>query len=126
MQLIQNKIGGFYDFKRVICQKISKGILRFYSRFRKCSELQYEAKQKLDEYKKSENDLKIVKKELPKVKAGVDVLLNENSFLKSRLNFTLYDLQQIKTMLNLQKYRDIENILSKYDFDIKIDNGEKQ
>ena len=108
--------------KAKACLSISKFILSIYSNFRNCSGLQQEASNKLEEYKKGVDDVKIVKRELPKVKKGIDELYYINSVLKGRLDYALDDIRNIDSMYRSGNMKDIGTILSKYDFSIKIDN----
>ena len=103
------------------CLSISKFLLSIYSNFRNCSGLQQDTNKKLDEYKKGVDDVKIVKRELPKVKKGIEELYYINSVLKGRLDYALDDIRNIDSMYRSGNMKDIDTILSKYDFSIKID-----
>jgi hypothetical protein len=121
MKELNFKNGYIKRLKIKVCLLISKFILSIYSNFRNCSGLQQEANKKLEEYKKGVNDVKIVKRELPKVKKGIDELHYINSVLKGRLDYALDDIRNIDSMYRSDNIKDIGTVLSKYDFSIKID-----
>ena len=68
------------------------------------------------------DDVKVVKRELPKVKKGIDELYYINSVLKGRLDYALDDISNIDSMYRSGNIKDIGTVLSKYDFSIKIDS----
>ncbi len=122
MQKLNVKDGYSRGLKGKACLIISKFLLSIYSNFRNCSGLQQEANKKLEEYKKGVDDVKVVKRELPKVKKGIDELYYINSVLKGRLDYALDDISNIDSMYRSGNIKDIGAILSKYDFSIKIDS----
>jgi len=85
------------------------------------SKLQQETSKKLEEFKKGVEDVKIIKRELPRVKKGIDELHYVNYILRCRLDYALEDIKTIDIMYRNGNIKGIANILKKYDFTTKID-----
>lgn len=109
--------------KKLFCLFMSKIILKFYSNFRECSGLKQVADVELNKYKRNEDDLTKVKKEiLPEIKNGVLNLRTQNEILQSNLFNAIVDLKTIGVLMNEKRYDDVFIVLSKYDFIENIEN----
>lgn len=116
MEKVDNKFSVFKKIKRDVCVGISRNILAFYGLFRSCSGLDIVTKKKMSEYEQNEKEVRIIKRELPVIKQGIDELKEENFFLKDRLNYALNDLYMIKYLVDRGNYNGVYDVLNKYDF----------
>jgi len=102
------------NIKKKLCILVSRIILRFYSKFRECSGLKASADNQINNYKRNEKDVKIIKENLPKLQTFTNNIKEENIRLVDLNTKMLIDLKYISYLMDSNKLEEVKDILYKY------------
>jgi hypothetical protein len=108
--------------KKSFCYYVAMFFSKLYEWSRPCNPVRKIVQKKLQEYEKNEQDIKVVKRELPRVKSFVDVLKEENSGLRKGVNLCLDDLEFVYDSLMKGDISSAIELLEQYPFAKKIKN----